>query len=81
MPGRFSLCWAVWAKSFLCVPACAQEVVMVAALGVLAVPGLRLWPEREVRYARTPRRWLGLRGGRLVQVAQPEPWHSPPGDG
>ena len=51
----------------------------MAALGLLAVPGLRLWPEQEVRYTRTPRRWLGLRGGRLVQVVQPEPWHSPPG--
>ena len=57
----------------------AQEVVKVVALGLLAVPGLQLWPKQEVQYTRTPRSWLGLRGGRLVQVVQPEPWHSPPG--
>ena len=52
----------------------------MATLGVLAVPGLQqLWPKQEVQYTRTPRRWLGLRGGRLVQVVQPQPWHSPPG--
>jgi hypothetical protein len=45
-----------------------------AMLGMLALPGLqRMWvPKQEVRYVRTPRRWLGLRGGRLVAVAQPQ---------
>lgn len=52
-------------------------------MALLTVPQLRLlkmqWT-REVRYERTPRRWFGLRGGKLIEVVEPAAWYSPEGD-
>ena len=45
-----------------------QEAMTVAMLGMLGLTGMR--PNQELRYVRGPRRWLGLRGGRLVEVEQ-----------
>ncbi len=59
-----------------------QAILGTAAMAVLSLHHLKVphlqW-RQEVRYERTPRRWLGLRGGRVIQVVQPAPWYSPEG--
>jgi hypothetical protein len=49
---------------------------------LIPAPNLRLpklrWKD-EVQYVQGPRRLLGLKGGKVMQILHPAPWYSPEG--
>ncbi|BDA46768.1 hypothetical protein COCOBI_09-2210 [Coccomyxa sp. Obi] len=55
----------------------ASAAISLAPLKNLRVPQLQ-WKQRT-EYVRGPRRWLGLRGGRMIEVVHPAPWYTPEG--
>ena len=60
-----------WLEGSCMLPPAQEGAMTAAVLGMLALPSMQ--SKKEIRYVRGPRRWLGLRGGRLMEVEhQPE---------
>ncbi|CAL8471387.1 g10929 [Coccomyxa elongata] len=59
-----------------------QAVLVSAAISLAPLKELRApqlqWKQRK-EYVRGPRRWLGFRGGRMIEVVHPAPWYTPEG--